>query len=466
MPRALPQRPRPGWERYVPPCFVAAVYLALALCYSLMTPAWEANDELDHATYIEYIVRHGALPRISAANGHESHQPPLYYIAAALWQKLLGVPAFTPSARPNPDLGAQAARTNAFLELLHNYTPLEHRNAVYLHDLRLLSVLFGLGTVLAAYGCGRLVFARLPSAVAVGLTVALVPKQLVIDSVVTNDSLVVMLCATSLYLFLRAERARSQGQAQAGHRYILVMGLTLGLAILAKENSAPLAVLLVALSALPALRRRRFPTGAALATIVLVASCSWWFIRNKALYGQFLATKVTLAYLKAWLPPLIEPVPWTDAERFLVFVPRNLYRSTWYDGGWNQWVMPKWLNAPVWCLAGLSALSALVLMARRHRGSPLRDDLSAPALAAVPGSVLAGIVAVEVIAQTTYQAEARVAFAGLVGFGLLLVMGTDWPRPPASPRRWWSYAIFTWPAVLVGLNAYIFSTYLVPLRGL
>ena len=73
---------------------ISGVYLALALPYSLLTRAWEANDELDHATYIEYIVRHGGLPRISALNGHESHQPPLYYLLAAGWQKLLGIPAF------------------------------------------------------------------------------------------------------------------------------------------------------------------------------------------------------------------------------------------------------------------------------------------------------------------------------------------------------------------------------------
>ena len=87
---------------------LSGVYLALALPYSLLTRAWEANDELDHAAYIEYIVRHGALPQISGLNGHESHQPPLYYLLAAAWQKLLGIPSFTPSAEPNPAVAAQS----------------------------------------------------------------------------------------------------------------------------------------------------------------------------------------------------------------------------------------------------------------------------------------------------------------------------------------------------------------------
>lgn len=478
--RSPPAPPR--WARYLPAAVVGAVYLSMALCYSLMTKAWEANDELDHATYIEFIVRHGYLPRISAANGHESHQPPLYYVLAALWQKLLGIPAFTPSARPNPSLGAQAASTNAFLELLHNYTPLEHRHAVYLHELRLISVLFGLATVLLAYGCGRLLFARKPPAVALGLTVALWPKLLVVDSVVTNDSLLVTLCAAALYLFLLSEKARREGRLGRRRALMAGLGLTLGLALITKENSGPLVALLLALSAVPVFGRRAAPRSSqvpgpapgsrparryladvALASACLLATALWWFVRNRVLYGQFLASRVTSAYLKAWLPPLIEPVPWTDLHRFLVFVPQNLYRSTWYDGGWNQFVLPKWLEAPVWILAALCVISAALALAHRRPGFALGPSASRLGLAAVAGSVPAGIAAVMIIAQTTYQAEGRVAFAGLVGFAALLVMGTDLGRR----RQWWpGLAVFCWPVVLLGLNAYIFSTYLVPLRGL
>lgn len=42
------------------------VYLPLALTFSLVTRAWEADDELSHTQYTEYIVGHQALPHISA----------------------------------------------------------------------------------------------------------------------------------------------------------------------------------------------------------------------------------------------------------------------------------------------------------------------------------------------------------------------------------------------------------------
>lgn len=452
------------WARYGPPVLISAVYLPLALCYSLMTRAWEANDELDHATYVEYIVRHGSLPLISAANGHESHQPPLYYLLAAGWQKLLDIPAFTPSATPNPRLDAQAAVTDRFLELLHNYTPVQHHDAIYLHELRLLSVLLGLATVLLSYGCARLVFARKPAAVAAALTVALVPKQLVVDSAVTNDSLVITLCAAGLYLFLLSERARRHGGRSQRRWLMLGLGMTLGLAAITKYTSGPLIVLLVVLTALPAWRRRRrlvIDTGIALAG--LAATSLWWFIRDKVVYGQFLATKATMTYLRAWLPPLIVPVSWTNLNRFFVFVPSNLYRSTWYDGGWNQYVLPKWLNMAVWALAAVSVISAaLALWGRRPGGRPWAG--AGPlAIAGVVGSIFAGIAAVVIIAQTTTQAEGRVAFAGLVGFALLLVMGLDFGR---NTPVWARVAVFGWPVVLLALNGYVFYEYLVPLRGL
>jgi 4-amino-4-deoxy-L-arabinose transferase-like glycosyltransferase len=445
------------------PLLLSGVYLALALPYSLLTRAWEANDELDHATYIEYIVRHGALPRISALNGHESHQPPLYYLLAAAWQKVLGIPAFTPSAVPNPDVAADSNAGRRFLELLHNYTPAQHQDAVYLHELRLLSVLLGLATVLLSYGCARLVFARAEAALSVGLLVALLPKQLVVDSVVTNDTLVITLCALALFIFLLSEKARRESQEPRRRWLMLGLGITLGLAAITKLNSLPLAGLLLCLTAVPALRRWRLLADSVLAVAGALAASLWWFVLNKALYGQFLASRATLAYLKAWLPPLVVPVSWTNTGRFLHFVPSQLFRSVWYDGGWNQFDLPRWMNVLLWFLAALSMISAAVMLrAKRWRGA-LRPSVSGLALWGIAGALLAGIAAILIIAQTTTQAEGRVGFVGLVGFAILLVLGT---APGTTQNRLARAAVFAWPAALVAVNIYVFSNYLVPLGGL
>jgi hypothetical protein len=132
------------------------VYLPMALTYSLLTRAYEADDEPAHVQNIEFIVGHDALPRIAVANGLESHQPPLYYLLEAGWQDVLGIPAFTPHV--------VLAKFEGFhfdsLLYAHDYTPSERADAVHVHELRLLSVLFGLGTVLLTYAAAKIIGMR------------------------------------------------------------------------------------------------------------------------------------------------------------------------------------------------------------------------------------------------------------------------------------------------------------------
>ena len=131
-------RHTPGLTTCLSLVILVVAYLSLALTFSLLTRAYEADDESAHTDYVEYIVQHHSLPGISVANGGESHQPPLYYLLEAGWQQLLGIRALTPqlafvkgSIEPN------------HLVLSHDYTPTQHEDAVHLHELRLLSVLLG-----------------------------------------------------------------------------------------------------------------------------------------------------------------------------------------------------------------------------------------------------------------------------------------------------------------------------------
>jgi len=439
---------------------ITGSYLAAALSFSLLTRAWEANDELDHVKYVEYIVAHGSLPRISAANGHESHQPPLYYLLEAAWQKLLGLPAFAPSATPNPAFRTRGAR---FLYFLHNYSRAQHQDAIYLHELRVLSVLIGLVTVLAGYGSARLLLGRRPAALAVGFTIVLWPKLLVVDSAVTNDNLVIALSAAAVFLFLLSERARCQGRTWHRRWLMLAVGVVMGLAAVTKYNSLPLAAVLLLLSVLPTLRRPRMLVDGALAAAGFLAVSSWWFVRNHALYGQFLATRATMAYLKAWIPALVEPVPWTSTQRFLHFVPTQLFVTVWYDGDWNEYDLPKWMNSALWLLAAVSVSLAVAKLVRRRSRQNLMPSASGLAIWGAAGSVLAGLAAVLAIAKTTTQAEGRIGFVGLVGLALLLVLGTDqYPRSGRTARA----LTYAWPALLLGVDVYISCYFLIPLRGL
>jgi hypothetical protein len=62
------------------------VHAVLTVFYSLTTPLWESYDEPGHYTYARYLAQHAALPPLDVklSDFNETHQPPLYYILAAI----------------------------------------------------------------------------------------------------------------------------------------------------------------------------------------------------------------------------------------------------------------------------------------------------------------------------------------------------------------------------------------------
>ena len=192
---------------------LVTTYLLWAVTFSVLTRAYEADDEQGHVQYVEYVVEHGAIPHISVANLQESHQPPLYYLLVAGWQDLLRIPAFTPVVvlehYKDPYIAGR-------LFYSHNYTASQHRAAVDIHILRLLSVLLGLGTVLLTFAAAKVVGMGEPVALSAGLFVALMPRFLVVSSAVTNDALVIPLCSLAIVLFLLSDAPAELGVCVAG----------------------------------------------------------------------------------------------------------------------------------------------------------------------------------------------------------------------------------------------------------
>lgn len=483
---------------------LAVAYVSLALTFSLLTRAYEADDEQAHVQYIEYVVRHDAIPHISVANLQESHQPPLYYLVAAGWQDLLGIPAFTPVTVPehykNPFIPDR-------LVLSHDYTPSQHREAVYLHELRLLSILLGLGTVLLAYGGAKVAGLRESVALSVGLFVAIMPRELVVSSAVTNDALVIPLCALSLVLFLLSERARRTGRP--GHRRLDVaaMGLCLGAAAATKFNSLPVAAVLIGLAWVPSVRwppptpRRRpgkilstvgaspaagarpggvdragdkpvgwAPTGdrgrigidagvvmdGVLAILGFLAVSGWWFVRNTHLYGQYLAGRASESYLTHYF---LHPLPWS--YHFVQVFLGTFFVSTWYSQ--PDILLPDWMDR-ILAAAGLVCLVAgsVYVLAGGKTDSARMSRLSALALV---GCVAAGIAAVLITIRSTSIGDARVAFVGLTAFAAVVTLGSA-RLFRLLHRRLEPVGVFLWPAALMAVDVYVLVRFLVPLGGL
>jgi hypothetical protein len=467
---------------------LTVVYLALALPFSLFTRALEADDENAHVQYTEYVYRHHSEPAISRANGAESHQPPLFYFVAAGWQRLLGIPAFS--------TGLQASShpfTPGHLVFSHQYTESQHQDAVYIHELRLLSVLFGLGTVLVAYAAARVIATRERAAVACGLFVALLPRQLVVTGNFTSDSLLFLLCALALLFFLLAERARTTERLRDRRLHLLGMGCALGAATLTKISVLPIVALLLVLTVAPAIQawwkrsdpaeglisvqeRSRTSVGArfvldgVLVAVPFLVISGWWFIRNKHLYGQYLASTKSNSYMLGFNPPRI---PWSAHLIFVTF-PHALFETTWYAQ--PNLTLPSWMNVVLAVIAVPCLLvGAYVVIADRKRVS---GQLTVWSGLALVGTIVGGLASILIVIQSgnalflsqslglgTGVGDARVGFIALSAFAIVAVVGAVRLTGTLNPRVQW-LGLYLWPAIFLAVDLYVVFRFLIPLGGL
>lgn len=259
------------------------------------------------------------------------------------------------------------------------------------------------------------------------------------------------------------------------------MGAVLGLGAITKFTALPVAGVLIVLAAVPIVRR--LPTVEATAgdhrvarrgaswgldvraviDIVIVAAAflavsGWWFIRNKHLYGQFLATRRSEGYLGTFLA---HPVPWSW-HIVVVQVPRYLLEMTWYQQ--PNLTLPAWAD---WALAvvGLGTLfigSWDALSRSRDELSRSVPLLSGIALVAV---VVSGFVAMVINVKTTSLSDARILFVALAPIAVLTTGGAVHLARWAGHRFQVMGPAF-WPAVLLAADLYVVIRYLVPLGGL
>lgn len=277
-------------------------YLLITLAYGVVNPLFEAPDEHWHYFTAQYIADNGRLPVVEEDYdewlGQEAAQPPLYYALGAL----LIAPLDTAGAREQVWLNPYAWIGNA--SALANINRVVHTAAedwpwqgyvLAAHLLRILSTFFGLGTLLAIYGSGRLLWPDdpIPSLLATGL-VAFLPQFNFIHAAITNDTLITLLCSLTLYQLLRLWLSNYQltivnSQLSIHNSQLILLGLTIGLAILTKTAGLLLLIYTIGFLILLAIRDgrlRQLPRwlGLMSVTAVLVGGWLWW--RNWVLYDD------------------------------------------------------------------------------------------------------------------------------------------------------------------------------------
>ncbi len=446
---------------------VLGLYLLLALAYGIVTPLFETPDEHMHYFTADFIAREGRLPTISDPGlmRQEAAQPPLYYALASLIVRAVGAYDATvydgdgqlwpnPKSDPEDPRGENRAvppiNVNMFVHGPAEVWPWRGY-ALAAHLARALSALFGLGTLLCLYGAGRTVWPDAPdrALLAVAL-VAFLPQFAFLHGAVTNDVAVTFFCAAAIWQLLKitndelrmtnderrdvvrgATFASRNSYLVSGRTAHLLLGVTVGLAILSKTAGLLLLVFCVAVVAAYAWRSSpdgfgRWGRAAGAAALVAAPALllgGWLLWRNWTLYGDPTAANQFVLMAGGERPYTLRQV-WHDMDR--------VWTSLFARFGWMNVQPPGWVWAVWSAIAWAAVLGGLWGMVGGLGGRRLRpsfDWLFHPAVLLGGWLALVAVAWLQFMLQTPAD-QGRLFYPALTSLALGAAYGLSrWPRP-------------------------------------
>ncbi|MDX1688439.1 MAG: glycosyltransferase family 39 protein [Candidatus Promineifilaceae bacterium] len=470
---------------------ILALFLLLGAAYALVTPVFEASDELWHYPMVRHLADGNGLPvqvfdpAQAGPWKQEASQPPLYYyVGAALtfWIDTSDM-EHVRWLNPHVDNGVITEDGNINLVVHDPAASPWQGTLLAVRIIRLASVLMGAATVYLTYRIAREVVPRRPT-IALGAAAvnAFIPMFLFISGAVNNDNLAIPLASLALLLMLRHIRAGRTAilRWRDEVRQWAMIGVVIGLAVLTKEGTlgllplawgtafisvwqqlqvAPRLTSLVASGATSG-RERMGPAsvdltfaafmrllarsfvrfGIVLVPVLLIAG--WWYYRNLVLYGDLLGWNAFIAVLGQRPQPATLAQLWDERAGFLM--------SYWGLFGGVNVPMPGWIYTVLNTVLVVAVPGFVVYFARelwdwiRETGS-WRFDLGATItnvlyfvesrFALVVCLLFSAAVVYGLInwTTTTWSSQGRLAFTAISTLTTLLVLGlAGWlPRRPA-----------------------------------
>lgn len=422
---------------YFSTVLIIAAYLALGILYAVRTPPWQVPDEPAHYNYIKYLAEnyrfpvlqmgdypHDYLEEIKARQfppemsieplRYEFHQPPLYYILAAVVYKLF---------------------------------------AGRLLPLRLLSVLLGCCLLWVAYHIVKEIFPE-DEALALGTTafVAFVPMHIAMTAAVNNDTLAELILAGIMWMLVRYVKLVrwSDGQMVGWSKeapdhltkdhlttgpmgrpterigQFIWLGVLMGLGLLTKITTLvaiplALAAILVREGWLERIRRYLLSAICFLLPALLLALP--WFVRNALFYGS----------LDIWglgrHDAIVVGQPRT-AEWLAQFGPTKLakdfvftsFKSFWAQFGWMGILVDERIYLILALLCAVVGLGLVLFVIRNVRQRMLTSS-QRMALGILVLSSLFTLLSYLWYNLTFVQHQGRYLFPALIPIGLAFALG-------------------------------------------
>jgi 4-amino-4-deoxy-L-arabinose transferase-like glycosyltransferase len=403
-----------------------AVYLILTVAYAFVNPVFEAPDEHHHFYTAHYIATTGQLPTVpedwDPLLGQEAAQPPLYYVLAAGVLRPFKLDGMRDALWLNPfaRLGDTDALNNRNRVVQH---PAMQPVAQAAHAVRLLSVAFGVGTLMCIIGAAQLLWPTHPRrALLAGGVVACLPQFNFVNSYANNDSLIIFLASAALWQLI----ALWQRPTDTRWARYLLLGATIGLAQLTKMAGLLLLAYSLGFLAVALWRRRARWRTWLQATLGVAASAllisGWLYWRNWRLYADPFATE-----------PFIRIAGGDRGYSLLQVLTESggLWQSLFGVFGWFNIKPGIWFFV-IWGGVVLLALVGAVALTRQRAATPRLPEPTAknrwsPPLALLlagwPLLVYAGMVS---FMLRTPAAQGRLLFPALLPLALGLAFGLSY----------------------------------------
>lgn len=422
---------------------IVAAFLLLATLYSIVTPIFEAGDEIWHYPFVQHLATGHSLPvqdpAVKTLWEQEGGQPPLYYALGAIITSWIDTRDLADRLWTNPHakIGIPLVLGNKNLIVHTNAEDFPwHGTTLAVHLLRFFSILLSAESVALTYQLARELKTDRRLATVAAALVAFNPMFLFISASVNNDNLAVLLATLALVLLVRLV-ARP-----ASLRDFVILGIVLGLGALTKIGNAGL-FLLAGLGFLYLLwrawrshehaRARRILVSSVTCAAVVLLIAGWWYARNWILYGDPLAFNVWVAVAGG------RPIPATLA--LLVGEVEGFLISFWGNFGGVNIIAPGWVYLILNGLALLAVLGLVLGMVRR----------TLPSLLAIP-ALWVVLIIVSLIRWTwlTLASQGRLVFPAIAAIAVLFAFGIDqiasgeWrmaSRAPQYPTRNPQFAI-------------------------
>lgn len=271
--------------------WILLFYIIFGIGYITATPIFEANDEIWHFGYLQYLRETGSLPQ-QELDGSETiyaqhgSQPPLYYGLMALLTSPFHIDDADVYRRLNPHVRANQPDSfgNKNLTVHDESRSILTGTGLTVLMIRGFGLVLGAGTIVMIHKISGYIAPQRPTvAFAAAAITAFNPMFIFVSASVSNDSLAMILNAALVLLMLRTLRDSFNLQ------YTLAIGLLFGLSSITKLTSLVLWPVLIGLGIFVYYRtkdRRGLLLFLFSLFIFWGLIAAWWHIRNLQLYGE------------------------------------------------------------------------------------------------------------------------------------------------------------------------------------